>query len=122
MKRTPLKRKTPLRSTQAHSHAIRKPKTSPARQAAHGQPCTLRLDCCTNTGVVLCHLRQFGGGGMGMKPHDSEAVFACRPCHDAIDGRMQPAPAWDYEDLARALIRTLRAQREAGVLIYRGES
>jgi hypothetical protein len=66
----------------------------------------------------------FGGGGMGIKPHDSEAVFACAHCHDRLDGRV---PIWyaegesRFEYIARALIRTLRIQREAGVLIYKGE-
>ena len=131
MKRSPMPpRKTPMKATTIKASARRKkssrPKMTPARANAKGQDCTLMLPGCTNATdtVVLCHLRQFGGGGMGCKPHDSEAVFACSYCHDRLDGR---APLWLEDDespseyIVRALIRTLRAQRAAGVLIYKGE-
>jgi len=101
-------------------------KTTPARKAARGQDCTLCFPGCPNDRdtVVLCHLRMFSGGGMGLKPHDSEAVFGDDYCHARLDGRvalwLEPNESrFDY--IARALIRTLRIQREAGVLIYKGE-
>lgn len=78
------------------------------RDSARGQNCTLRLDCCrggTST-VVLAHLRCFGWGGMGQKPHDFLAVYACDRCHDAIDRRDAAAP-WGWDDLLRALGETL---------------
>lgn len=131
MKRTPLRRKTPLRNAVVHASAKRlrrsRPKMTPARRAACGQDCTLRLPGCRNERetVVLCHLRMFGGGGMGMKPDDTEAVFACRHCHDLLDGRARLIPELrgelNYEAIAWALVRTLRAQRAAGLLIYRTE-
>lgn len=74
--------------------------------------------------VVLCHLRMFSGGGMGFKPDDSEAVFGDDYCHARLDGRV---PLWlaphesRFDYIAHALIRTLRRQREAGVLIFKGE-
>lgn len=100
---------------------------TPARANAKGQDCTLQLPGCQNdtSTVVLCHLRQFSGGGMGCKPPDVEGVFACRHCHDVLDGRANLIPelrhALNDSVLLWALIRTLRAQRDAGVLIYRGE-
>lgn len=125
MKRTPLTRKTPLKATTIRASGKR-PKMTPARKAARGEDCTVRLDGCKNDTetVVLCHLRMFSGGGTALKPHDSEGVFACSYCHDRIDGR---APLWlpegesIHEYIARALIRTLRIQREKGVLIYKGD-
>ena len=102
-------------------------KSTPARKAARGQDCTLRLPGCANQTdtVVLCHLRMFSGGGMGLKPHDSEAVFACDHCHSLLDGRRRLIPELrsqlNFEAIAWALIRTLRMQRAAGVLIYKGE-
>jgi hypothetical protein len=60
------------------------------RQSARGQPCHLRLPgvCCHDSEtVVLAHLRRGGLGGVGMKVADVCAVYACRTCHDAIDGR-----------------------------------
>jgi hypothetical protein len=127
MKRSPMPpRKTPLKATTMRASGKRmrssKPKMTPARANARGQDCTLKLPGCQNdtATVVLCHLRMFGGGGTSMKPHDSEAVFGCAHCHDIIDSR-NPVQFWSMEDIAWALIRTLRAQREAGVLIYKGE-
>lgn len=135
MKRTPIERKTPLRaksqslrsSTSPKPRRQSRPKMTPARAAARSQVCTLRFPGCQNQRetVVLCHLRMFGGGGMGCKPHDSEAVFACSYCHDRLDGRamfwLEPGQSiFDY--IARALVATLRAQRAAGVLIYKGEA
>lgn len=122
---TPLRRHAAIRPSGKRIKAS-KPKITPARKAAEGQACTVRFPDCPNdrATVVLCHLRMFGGGGTGLKPHDSEAVFACAYCHDRLDGR---APLWlaehesRYDYIAHALIRTLRIQREKGVLIYKGE-
>lgn len=129
MKRSaPLSSKTPLRARSPMCRS--RPKMTPARRAAKGMPCTLRFPGCypgpENENVVLCHLRQFGGGGTGYKPHDSEAVLGCTHCHDILDGRTRmtgiaivPMPLW--ERIARAIIETLRLQRKAGVLICKGE-
>ena len=78
------------------------------RRSAAGTPCTLRLSCCNHdpATTVLAHLRCFGWGGMGQKPHDFLAVYACSDCHDAIDRRAEDA-IWGYDDLLRALGKTL---------------
>lgn len=126
--RSQLSRKTPL-CARAPMHRGGRPKMTPARRNAKGQPCTLQLPGCypgpDNEQVQLCHLRMFGGGGEGIKPHDSEAVFGCRHCHDLLDQRAK-WPSWltatvMYEYIAWALIRTLRLQRVAGILIWKGE-
>lgn len=95
-----------------------KPVKAPAlRNAARDQTCTLRLDCCNGdpSTVVLAHLRCFGWGGMGDKPHDFLAVFACSDCHDALDRRVTDA-SWGWDDITRALGETLIRQWEAGNL------
>lgn len=128
MKRTPLARKTPLRARSPMRRTSR-PKMTPARKSAKGMPCTLRFPGCypgpDNENVVLCHLRQFDGGGTGLKPPDGEAVFGCAHCHAIEDGRANPVvpftPEYHWERIARALIETHRLQRAAGVLIYKGE-
>ena len=104
-----------------------RPKMTPARKSAKGQDCTLCLPGCRNDTetVVLCHLRMFGGGGMGCKPPDSEAVYGCDHCHSLIDGRTRLIPELSrlmtWETVARALIRTHRIMRAKGILVMKGE-
>lgn len=89
------------------------------RQSAKGQPCSLRLPCCNHdpATTVLAHLRFFGWAGMGHKPPDYLAVFACSACHDAIDRRSDTDVAqWEFEDLLRALGETLNRHYAAGRL------
>jgi hypothetical protein len=132
MKRTPMPpRKTPLKATTIRASKRRpaRPMMTPARKNAKGQPCTLRFPGCypgpENEQVQLCHLRMLGGGGTGLKPHDSEAVFGCTHCHDLLDGRRRLVPElaheFTWERILRALIETWRLQREAGVLFFKGE-
>lgn len=54
------------------------------RQAAKGQTCTV---CGRDSEtVVLAHLRVGLNGGMGIKPPDHHAVYACADCHRYMDG------------------------------------
>lgn len=126
--RSPLARRTPLRA-RSPMRRMARPEMTPARRNAKGQPCTLRLPGCypgpNNERVQLCHLRMFGGGGTGCKPDDTEAVFACTHCHDLLDQRAK-WPSWltatvMFEYIAWALIRTLRLQRAAGIILLKGE-
>ena len=85
-----------------------KPFSSAAwRQSARGQPCQLRLPGCDGGGetTVLSHLRMFGWAGVGQKPADYKAVYACHNCHALIDGRTNGP--WGYDDILRALGNTL---------------
>ena len=84
-----------------------------ARNNAVGQRCELCLPCCNHDPetVILAHLRMFGIAGISQKPDDWCAVFACSACHDALDRRnAMTAGLWGYEDIARALIWTLKTQ------------
>jgi hypothetical protein len=87
-----------------------------ARQNARGKPCSLRLSCCNGdpSTTVLAHLRIFSWAGMGQKPHDALAVYACSDCHDAADGRRNDVPVGN-DDLLLALGRTLMEQFGDGV-------
>lgn len=126
MKRTPLARKTPLR-TKAPMRKRSAPKMTAARRSAKGQACTIMLPGCSQDRetVVLCHLRMLGGGGVGMKPPDTEAVYGCAHCHGVLDGRARLIPelaeALNWETICRALVRTHRIMRAEGVLILKGE-
>lgn len=89
-----------------------------ARQNARGRQCTLMLPCCNGDPqtVVLAHLRMFGAAGMGQKPDDWFAVFACSACHDALDRRnAMTSGLWGFEDVLRALRLTLAQQFRDGV-------
>lgn len=89
-----------------------------ARQNARGRQCTMLLDCCNHDPqtVVLCHLRMFGAAGMGEKPDDWFAVFACSACHDALDRRdNMTAGLCGFEDILRGLRLTLKQQFRDGV-------
>lgn len=59
------------------------------RTFARGKPCMVRTHACnhdTET-TVLAHIRRANIAGMGQKPPDTCAVWACSSCHDLIDGR-----------------------------------
>lgn len=82
------------------------------RKLAEGQNCQVRLPGCLHSSetVVLAHLRRGGTAGVGQKPPDLCAVYACAACHDLIDGRKSAANLGRQEiDLALlpALCRTL---------------
>lgn len=89
---------------------------SKARNNARGKDCSLRLSCCNYNPetTVLAHLRMFSNAGMGQKPDDMLAVFACSNCHDALDRRS--SCEWDYSDVLRALMETLIEQKRDGVI------
>lgn len=95
MKRSPMPpRKTGLKATTIKASGRRlkssKPKMTPARKAAKGQPCMVRLPGCTGGGetTVLAHYRLAGYCGTGIKPDDDVfGAWACQSCHDAADGR-----------------------------------
>ncbi len=84
------------------------------RDAARGQPCMVRSPHCTfdTETTVLAHLRRVGVGGVGLKPPDLCAVWACWACHELLDGRVTDVHIGpdalrllEYE----ALVRTLKA-------------
>ena len=91
------------------------------RKSAQGEACSLRLPCCNHdpATTVLAHLRFFGWAGMGQKPPDYLAVFACSACHDAIDRRSDAdVSQWEFEDLLRGLGETLRRQEAKGLIQF----
>ena len=72
---------------------------SKLRKSARGMPCTLQLECCNHNceTTVLAHIRLGFNAGIGQKPPDHHALFACSDCHDAIDGRTKDY--WDFDFL-----------------------
>jgi hypothetical protein len=64
--------------------------------------------------VVWAHIRRFGWGGMGLKPHDALGCYCCFPCHDKLDGRAG-GPVSDT-DILRALGESLLRLIDQGIL------
>ena len=92
---------------------------SKIRKSARGQQCQIRLAGICNHNpetVVLAHYRMAGTCGMGMKPSDIQAAYACDICHSAVDGRLKT-------DLSRDELQTAFAEgvmRTQQILIKQG--
>lgn len=90
-----------------------RPKSSPIRQSARNEECTIRLPMVCNfdtATTVLCHSNELADGkGMGLKAPDHMAAYGCSACHDVIDGR-RPRPAGLTLELVTALFREGIAQ------------
>ncbi|HEX8594233.1 MAG TPA: DUF1364 domain-containing protein [Pseudomonas sp.] len=63
-------------------------------KAARDRECQVRYPGCSteSSTTVLAHCRLAGTCGMGIKPNDLQAAWACAYCHDIADGRLR-APA-----------------------------
>lgn len=113
-----LQRKTPLRAKAPMKKASR-PKMTPIRKSAKGQPCQVRVPNVCNgdpNTTVLAHLNGFG---MGMKAGDHEAAFSCSACHAWLDGGyVQAGYSRDIRDLwhLQAVIWTQQILIEMGLI------
>lgn len=68
--------------------------------------------------TVLAHIRRGNVAGMGQKPPDLCAVWACSACHDEIDRRTRNSRLREIEgDILDALIRQLAWYDEHEVVI-----
>lgn len=90
------------------------------RKLAQGQRCRVRLPGICDSGTdttVLAHIKNGWCGSL--KPPDIVGVFACRPCHDVIDGRnTHSGLTRDEIDLAayRALCEQLAWYAKEGIV------
>lgn len=111
MKRSPLKRTTPLKRGTSRLKS-RGPKMTPIRRSARGEECTIRLPGVCNFNpetTVLCHSNLLEDGkGKGIKAPDHKAAYGCSACHDVVDGRA-PRPA----DMSRELMLSLFSEAVA---------
>lgn len=94
------------------------------RNAARMERCTIEVVgvCCHDVATtVLAHLRNLDDCGIGLKPGDDCAVFACVRCHDWLDGRICFPDAEKLRDwyIARALVRTHRRLIRRGVFVVK---
>lgn len=84
---------------------------SALRKLANMQPCFVRLEGFCNfdaTTTVLAHIRRANIAGIGQKPSDLCAVWACSACHDVIDGRQ--SHNWKQEEIDSFILDALVRQ------------
>lgn len=80
------------------------------RKFARGKPCMVRTHACNSDPetTVLAHIRRANVAGMGQKPPDTCAVWACSACHDLIDGRTHGYSRESIDSMVlEALVRQL---------------
>lgn len=94
------------------------------RKLARGRECQVRIPgICRGDRetVVLAHYRLTGLSGLGIKPPDWCASYACSACHDAIDSRMRVLDA-TREQLhlwhLQGVLRTLAMLEREGVKLW----
>lgn len=85
------------------------------RDAAKGQPCTMRLPCCNGNPetTVLAHRN---GAGVAMKASDHDACDACFECHLALDGAWPYPLLYKEEEFSRARLETIINRIERGII------
>jgi len=96
------------------------------RESARGQECTLQIAgicICAETNqqtTILAHFPDEYKGG-SQKSSDISAGFACRACHDVVDGRTK-YPGWDQVKdfyLRRSNLRTIEKWVEMGNVVIK---
>ena len=93
---------------------------SKIRKSARGQQCQIRLPGLCNHNpetVVLAHYRLAGTCGMGIKPNDIQAAWACSACHDEADRRTRYLDEDEVRlAFAEGVMRTQAALIEQGLV------
>lgn len=83
--------------------------------AARDRECQVRYPGCSSEPgtTVLAHYRLAGTCGMGIKPNDLQAAWACAYCHDIADGRLRAPVALSRQEVrlyhAEGVMRTQAA-------------
>ncbi len=75
------------------------------RQEAIGRECQIRLPGCTSEPCCLCHWRQSGISGFGLKASDLLGAHGCAHCHAIVDAADRDDTALRL-DFAKAVFRT----------------
>ena len=75
------------------------------RHEAKDRMCQIRLPGCKGAPCCLCHWRQTGISGGGMKSPDLIGAWGCDSCHEKVD-TSQRGNLQTQLDFARAVFRT----------------
>jgi hypothetical protein len=82
-------------------------------EAARGRDCQVRYAGVCNFNpetTVLAHYRMAGSNGMGIKPNDQQAAWACSDCH--LHSELRDAET--RLDFAHGVFRTQEILRREG--------
>jgi hypothetical protein len=114
--KTPTKRKPGLHAVAAGK---RSSSDSAIMRSAKGEACLADWCGCggSNDTTVLCHVRKFGIGGMGMKPPNWLGFYGCAEAHRIFDSN---GPEWSWEGLFRAVALTQMKLKAKGLITETG--
>jgi hypothetical protein len=87
------------------------------RRAAIGRTCQIRLDGCTSEPCCVCHWRQIGISGGGMKSPDLIGAWGCAYCHEKVDTSERHVMETQL-DFARGVFRTQAILISEGVVTW----
>lgn len=76
------------------------------RREAIDRTCQIRLEGCTGSPCCLCHWRQIGISGGGLKSPDILGAWGCASCHDKVDSSERGNDETQM-DFARGVMRTI---------------
>lgn len=87
-------------------------------QSARGEDCTLRIVGVCNFNPETTVFAHLNGGGMGIKHHDIFGCYACRDCHDWLDGRVSGVGFRHHAqaEFLRAMVETQNKLLEKGLI------
>ena len=104
MIRSGITRKATIKPSTKRMKASR-PKSTPARKAAQGKPCLVRIPGCDGDAQTTClaHYSLSGISGAGLKAPDSMGAWCCHHCHAVCDGRMPRPEGYSRNDVRLAL-------------------
>lgn len=85
------------------------------RRLAIGRECQIRLPGCRSEPCCLCHWRQTGISGLGLKSPDVLGAWGCHWCHEQVDRISRHDPLVQL-DFARGVFRTQAILIAEGVI------
>lgn len=87
------------------------------RREAIGRSCQIRLEGCATEPCCLCHWRQIGISGGGMKSPDAIGAWGCAVCHEKVDSSLRHDDSVQL-DFARGVFRTQNILIQEGKITW----
>lgn len=96
---------------------VRQNATTDLRADAAGRECQIRLPGCTGGPACLCHWRQIGISGGGLKSPDLIGAHGCAHCHTIVDTTARHDPEIQLA-FAQAIFRTQAILIREGIVTW----